>query len=377
MIVLKNVTVAGEATDVLVGAGKILAIGSYVVDERLITQTIDGTGKQLIPGLLDGHVHPIGGGGEGGFATRTPPLSATDFLEAGVTTVVGLLGTDGWTRTGIDLLAHLRGYTSQGIRSFLLSGSYAVPPVSITPSIAEDILLINEVIGIGEIAINDHRSTQPTVHELSRLASQGRIAGLLKGVRGTMNVHIGDGKRALALLEEVVETTDIPITQFLPTHINRSERIFEAGLRWAKQGGRIDFTTCTTEAFIKEGEIPAGQALQRALAAGIPLSRITMSSDAGASLPAFDESGKLLRLETGKPTSMLDAVREAVKHGVHFGDAIQTVTSNVAEAYGISGGDIRPGERADLLLIDDALQIDTILAEGHAIMIQKKWLLPK
>lgn len=377
MIILKNVTVAGEATDVLIGAGKILAIGSYTVDERLITQTIDGTGKQLIPGLLDGHVHPIGGGGEGGFATRTPPLSATDFLEAGVTTVVGLLGTDGWTRTGIDLLAHLRGYTSQGIRSFLLSGSYAVPPVSITPSIAEDILLINEVIGIGEIAINDHRSTQPTVHELSRLASQARIAGLLKGVRGTMNVHIGDGKRALALLEEVVEMTDIPITQFLPTHINRSERIFEAGLRWAKQGGRIDFTTCTTEEFIKEGEIPAGQALHRALAAGIPLTRITMSSDAGASLPAFDESGKLLRLETGKPTSMLDAVREAVKHGVHFKDAIQTVTSNVAEAYGISGGNIQPGERADLLLIDDALQIDTILAEGHAIMIQKKWLLPK
>ncbi len=159
----------------------------------------------------------------------------TDFLEGGVTTVVGLLGTDGWTRTGIDLLAHVRGYTIQGIRSFLLSGSYAVPPVSITKSIAEDILLINEVIGMGEIAINDHRSTQPTVHELARLASQARIAGLLKGVRGTMNVHIGDGKHALGLLEEVVETTDIPITQFLPTHINRSERIFDAGLRWAKQ----------------------------------------------------------------------------------------------------------------------------------------------
>ncbi|QNR20383.1 beta-aspartyl-peptidase [Exiguobacterium sp. Helios] len=377
MIVLKNVTLAGGVTDVWVGGGKILAIGSYTMDERLITQTIDGSGKQLVPGLLDGHVHPIGGGGEGGFSTRTLPLLATDFLEAGVTTVVGLLGTDGWTRTGIDLLAHMRGYMSQGIRSFLLSGSYAVPPVSITQSIAEDILLINEVIGIGEIAINDHRSTHPTVPEVARLASQARIAGLLKGVRGTMNVHIGDGKHALDLLNEVVETTDIPITQFLPTHINRSERIFDAGLRWAKQGGRIDFTTCTTETFIEEGEIPAGQALQRALAAGIPLRQITMSSDAGASLPAFDESGKLLRLETGKPTSILDAVRDAVKHGVQLKDAIQTVTSNVAEAYGISGGLIQEGERADLLLIDDALQIDTILAEGRAIMIQKKWLLPK
>ncbi len=76
MILLKNVTVAGKSTDVLIGGGKILAIGSYAVDERLITQMIDGSGKQLVPGLIDGHVHPIGGGGEGGFATRTPPLSA-------------------------------------------------------------------------------------------------------------------------------------------------------------------------------------------------------------------------------------------------------------------------------------------------------------
>ncbi|AFS69877.1 beta-aspartyl-peptidase [Exiguobacterium antarcticum] len=377
MIILKNVSVAGESTDVWIGAGKVLAIGSYAIDERLITETIDGTGKQLIPGLIDGHVHPIGGGGEGGFATRTAPLVATDFLAGGVTTVVGLLGTDGWTRTGMDLLAHVRGYTSQGIRPFLLSGSYAVPPVSITNSIAEDILLINEVIGIGEIAINDHRSTQPTVEELARLASQARIAGLLKGVNGTMNVHIGDGKQALRLLEKVVETTDIPITQFLPTHINRSERIFEAGLRWAKQGGRIDFTTCTTEAFIQEGEVPAGLALKRTLDAGIPLDQITMSSDAGASLPAFDENGKLLRLETGKPNSILEAVRDAVRHGVRLEDAIQTVTLNVARAYGISGGEIKIGERADLLLIDDALQIDTILANGRAIMIQKKWLLPR
>ncbi|MGX8236512.1 beta-aspartyl-peptidase [Exiguobacterium undae] len=377
MILLKEVRLAGESTDVLVGGGKILAIGSYAVDDRLITQTIDGAGKQLVPGLVDGHVHPIGGGGEGGFSTRTAPLLATDFLTGGVTTVVGLLGTDGWTRTGIDLLAHLRGYTSSGIQSFLLSGSYAVPPVSITDSIARDILLINEVIGIGEIAINDHRSTQPTVQELARLASEARMAGLLKGVTGTMNVHIGDGKQALRLLEEVVETTDIPITQFLPTHINRSERIFEAGLKWAKQGGRIDFTTCTTDAFIEEGEVPAGLALKRALEAGIPLEQITMSSDAGASLPAFDDAGKLLRLETGRPESMLEAVRDAVQYGISFEQAMQTVTCNVADAYGFSAGRILLGERADLLLIDDALQIDTILANGRAIMIQKKWLSPE
>ncbi|HBF58648.1 MAG TPA: beta-aspartyl-peptidase, partial [Exiguobacterium sp.] len=260
---------------------------------------------------------------------------------------------------------------------FLLSGSDMVPPVFLTHSTGHDIVLINEVIGIGEIAINDHRSTQPTAHELARLASEARIAGMVKGVSGTMNVHIGDGKQGLDLLHEVIETTDIPIGQFLPTHINRSERIFEAGLAWAKQGGRIDFTTCTTESFIAEGEIPAGQAVARAVAAGIPLEQITMSSDAGASLPAFDDAGRLVRIDTGKPSSLMQAVRDAVERGVAFDQAISTITRHVADAYGVSGGRIATGERADLLLIDDALQIDTILANGHAIMIQKKWLIPE
>ncbi|KQS44641.1 beta-aspartyl-peptidase [Exiguobacterium sp. Leaf196] len=377
MIVIEQVMWQQMPQNIYIAGNQIIGIGSYTIDEALITHRIDGRGKRLVPGFIDGHLHPIGGGGEGGFATRTAPLTVRDIFEGGVTTVVGLLGTDGWTRTGIDLLAHIRGYAASGIRPFLLSGSYMVPPVFLTHSTGHDIVLINEVIGIGEIAINDHRSTQPTAHELARLASEARIAGMVKGVSGTMNVHIGDGKQGLDLLHEVIETTDIPIGQFLPTHINRSERIFEAGLAWAKQGGRIDFTTCTTESFVDEGEIPAGQAVARALAAGIPPEQITMSSDAGASLPAFNDAGRLVRIDTGKPSSLMQAVRDAVEHGVAFDQAISTITRHVADAYGVSGGQVATGERADLLLIDDALQIDTILANGHAIMIQKKWLIPE
>jgi beta-aspartyl-dipeptidase (metallo-type) len=252
-----------------------------------------------------------------------------------------------------------------------------VPPGFLTHSTGHDIVLINEVIVIGEIAVNDHRSTQPTAHELARLASEARIAGMVKGVSGTMNVHIGDGKQGLDLLHEVIETTDIPIGQFLPTHINRSERIFEAGLAWAKQGGRIDFTTCTTESFVDEGEIPAGQAVARALAAGIPPEQITMSSDPGASLPAFNDAGRLVRIDTGKPSSLMQAVRDAVEHCVAFDQAISSITRHVADAYGVLVGQVATGERADLFLIDGALQIDAILANGHAIMIQKKWLIPE
>ncbi|WP_114570468.1 beta-aspartyl-peptidase [Exiguobacterium flavidum] len=377
MFIVKGAVLNGKRVDLLTGGGEILRIGDLETPESFGMKTIDGRGLRLVPGLIDGHVHPIGGGGEGGFATRTPALDAFDFLEGGITTVVGLLGTDGLTRTGIDLLAHLRGYTETGMRTFMLTGSYAVPPVSITGSTAKDIVLIPEVIGVGEIAINDHRSTEPTDREIARIASEARVAGMLSGISGAMNVHIGDGKRRLSLLEQVVEETDVPVGQFLPTHINRSERIFEAGLAWAQKGGRIDFTTCTIPQFIEEGEIPAGQALKRALDEGIAIGQITMSTDAGASLPAFDADGRLTGLSTGKPSSLWKAVKAAVDAGVDFDEVIKTVTDNVAEAYGISGGRIVEGERADFLLVDEQLDIKMVVVGGNIVFEHGDWLIER
>jgi len=377
MFIVKGAVLNGSRVDLLAGGGEILKIGSIETPESLGVKTIEGSGLRLVPGLIDGHVHPIGGGGEGGFATRTPALDAFDFLAGGITTVVGLLGTDGLTRTGIDLLAHLRGYTETGLRTFMLTGSYAVPPVSITGSTGKDIVLIPEVIGVGEIAINDHRSTEPTDVEIARIASEARVAGMLAGVSGAMNVHIGDGKRRLSLLEQVVEETDVPIGQFLPTHINRSERIFEAGLAWAHKGGRNDFHTFNVPQFTEKGKNTAGQALKRALDEGVAIEQITMSTDAGASLPAFDADGRLTGLSTGKPSSLWKAIKEAVDAGVAFDEAIKTVTENVAGVYGIKGGRLAEGERADFLLVDELLDIKMVVAGGRIVFDQGEWVIER
>lgn len=55
---------------------------------------IRAEGKTVVPGFVDLHVHLLGGGGEAGPWSRTPEITLSKIIRAGVTTVVGLLGTD-------------------------------------------------------------------------------------------------------------------------------------------------------------------------------------------------------------------------------------------------------------------------------------------
>lgn len=130
-------------------------------------EVIDARGKILIPGLIDQHVHIIGGGGEGGFDTRTKEIEIESLLRAGITTVVGVLGTDGITRNLEALYAKAKELEIKGITSYIYTGSYGVPPITFTGRVDRDLVLIDKVIGVGEIAISDHRSSHPTEEELT------------------------------------------------------------------------------------------------------------------------------------------------------------------------------------------------------------------
>ena len=92
---------------VLLGGGKILFAGpgEPAIDDALVAERLDLEGKKLIPGLIDAHVHTIGGGGEGGFSTRVPAVELSQFTRFGVTSVVGLLGNDDETRSTATVLA--------------------------------------------------------------------------------------------------------------------------------------------------------------------------------------------------------------------------------------------------------------------------------
>ena len=336
-------------------------------------KVIDAKGKKVVPGFIDSHVHLIGGGGEGGFRTRTPEIQLTQATTAGITTLVGVLGTDGTTRTMPSLIAKARALEEEGITTYVQTGSYQVPVKTLTGKIEDDIILIDKIIGAGEIAIADHRSSQPTAEELAKIASAARIGGMLSGKSGIVNVHVGDSHDHLKVIEQVIENTDIPIRQFYPTHMNRNPHLFEAGIEYAKKGGWIDFTTSSIPKFLEEGEVKCSVALKRMLEAGVDIGQITFTSDGQASLPDFDKNGELIGLQIGQVSSLYEAVKDAVlNEGIPLEVAIRVITANPAAVLKLSQkGRIETGRDADLVLLDENLEIDTVIAMG-SVMVEKR-----
>ncbi|KMY48955.1 beta-aspartyl-peptidase [Peribacillus loiseleuriae] len=332
---------------------------------------IDASGMLIVPGFIDAHVHLIGGGGEGGYKTRTPEIQLTDATLAGITTLVGVIGTDGTTRTMPALLAKARALEEEGLTCFVQTGSYQVPVKTLTGKIEDDLILVDKIIGVGEIAIADHRSSQPTVGEIAKLASQARNGGLLSGKSGIVNIHVGDSYDHLQVIEEVVEKTELPISQFYPTHINRNPHLFEAGIKFAQKGGYIDFTTSTVQQFLDDGEVKASKALKQALDAGVEPTKITFTSDGQASLPNFDGAGNLLGLNVGKCMSLYKAVIDAIiEDGVSIEDAVRVVTENPASILKLAGkGRIEAKKDADLILLNkETYKIDTVFAMGQKMI---------
>ncbi|MDX1453023.1 MAG: beta-aspartyl-peptidase, partial [Oleiphilaceae bacterium] len=234
--------------DILIGGGRIIATAPKL-DLNLSgveLEIVDGGDSLVIPGLVDTLVHIVGGGGEGGFASRTPELPLSAAIRSGITTMIGALGTDSVTRTLSNLLAKARELQQGGIRCFCHTGSYHLPAKTLTGSVESDIVFIPEFIGVGEVAISDHRSSQPSTQQLASLAAEARVAGMIAGKSGIVSVHVGDGGQCLEPLWEVARQTDLPLTQFYPTHINRNPELFSAGITFAKAGGVIDLTTSTT-----------------------------------------------------------------------------------------------------------------------------------
>ena len=254
--------------DVLTAGSRILKIADEIPAVKdYDVQVIDGKGMLLFPGFIDSHVHILGGGGEGSYHTRTPEIMLTDITLGGVTTVAGCLGTDGTTRSMASLLAKARGLAEEGITTCIYTGSYQVPVRTLTGSIMDDLILIDKVVGCGEIAISDHRSSQPTKEEFARIVGDTRVGGILSGKAGLVNIHMGDGERMLSYLRYVAEETEIPPSNMLPTHINRSTRLLQDGIGYAAAlGGYVDLTTSSDPDFLEEDEVKASTGLRLMLA---------------------------------------------------------------------------------------------------------------
>ncbi len=354
--------------DLLVADGRIAWMGKgLTVPANWPLSRVDGRDSYLVPGLVDPLAHITGGGGEGGFAFRTLELAASEALKAGVTTLVAALGTDSLTRTPAQVLGKVREFRAAGVSAFMYTGSYHLPVKTLTGTVESDIILIPEVLGVGEVAISDHRSSAPTHHELARLASEARVAGLLAGKSGVSFFHLGDGRGALAPLRALRDETDIPLRQLYPTHCNRNPWLFAEAIEWGKAGGWVDLTTSSFPDLLEDGERLAADGLAELLAAGVPAERITFSSDANASLPRFDGEGRLIEMRCGQIASLWQQCVRATQLGVSLERALAAVTSNPAQALGLgSKGRIGVGQDADLLLIHArTFAIERVMSGGQ------------
>lgn len=351
--------------DILLSGSQIADIQPEISFSYPGTRVIDVQGRKVIPGLIDQHVHVTGGGGESGFASRVPELMLSTVIKAGVTTLVGLLGTDSRTRSVENLFAKTKALNEEGITAYCLTGAYEYPSPTLTGSVGDDIIFVNECIGV-KLAISDHRSSNVTKEELIRLASEARIAGLVSGKPGYVHLHTGADRAKLDMLVDIIKTTPIPPKHFRPTHLGRN---VEAAVEFAKLGGYIDFTS---------GENPS-QSAERIKEAidQAPFDRITLSSDSNGSMPKWGPNWDLVGITAAKMSTLYETILALHREqGVPLGKALCLVTENIAKALEIypRKGCLKPESDADLLILGENLEIEWMIAKGRILMEEKKLL---
>jgi len=373
MLLIKNAIVYSPELqgkkDLLIGGSSILAISDKIdVPHGVDVEVFDAKGLVVVPGLIDNHVHIAGAGGEGGPATRTPELAISKMFEGGVTTVIGCLGTDGFTRSVESVLMKAKSLRHEGASAWIWTGAYQVPCPTITGDNGKDIALIEEIIGVGELAISDHRSSCPSTTELIRITAQARVGGMLGKKAGIVNIHLGDAKNPFQPLHEAVNHSELKYTQFLPTHCNRNDYIFEDAKEYGKKG-YIDITTSAWPYF-KDEEIKPSTALKILLEAGVPVGHITFSSDACGSLPGFDEQGRLVKLEMGLPSANIRELADAVLiEKIPLETSLKVLTSNVATILKLPNkGFISSGMDADLLFLKPDMKVAHLIAMGKWVV---------
>jgi beta-aspartyl-dipeptidase (metallo-type) len=327
-------------------------------------EEVDVAGRRVVPGLLDCHVHLTGGGGEAGAHTRVPPVALSRFTTGGTTTVVGVLGTDDAIRSTEELVVTARGLNTEGLTAFCHTGGYHLPLRTATGSVRRDLLLVDLVLGVGELAISDHRSSQPTVDELLRVAAEVHVAGLMSGKAGILHLHVGDGERGLGPVHEMLDRSELPAAVFHPTHVNRRRALFAEALALAERGCVIDITAFPVE----DGEdaYSAAEALLRYLDAGLPPARVTVSSDAGGTLPVFDVDGRVTALDVGRPAALADTLQTLITMGQPLERILPAFTSNVARLLLLPHkGHLAVGADADLVVLDETGGVADVMARGR------------
>ncbi|WP_082008415.1 amidohydrolase family protein [Photobacterium gaetbulicola] len=160
----------------------------------------------------------------------------------------------------------------------------------------------------------------------------------------------------------------LPIHHFSPTHVARTEPLFNQAIEFARKGGFIDITSGGSRF------TPPEQAVKYAMASGVEAHHITISSDGNGSLPKFDETGALVGMAAADVNSNLLILPKLINAGIAPELAIAMVTANVADSLGIKKGRVEAGFDADLCIFNDDFSLNSVIAHGKTMMLNGKML---
>jgi len=351
--------------DILVINDRIVGLGRDISPRLgldLGTEIYDAKDKMVCPGIIDSHLHLIGGGGAAGFVSRVKEIPVEDIVRYGVTTVVGCLGLDHISKSAKTLLIKANALESAGISSYIFTGSWVFPPITVTGSVEHDLVFIDKVIGV-KLAVGEASSTHPDKRELKNLIGEIRRASQLSGKAGILHVHLGpDSQEWIKLFQEIVSEINIPPSKVIFTHANRSEEMLNLTSEYTKQGGAIDLTA-SLNPVERPGSIRASEALKTMLGQGLPIERVTLTSDGNASrvLP----SGEIIYVGIEPLLSEIKAL--VMEQKVSLTSALKLVTTNPARLYQIEvyKRSLMLVKEADLIVKNDLLEISDVMSKGN------------
>ena len=367
MLLIKNTNLYSPTflgkKDILISNGKVVAIEDEITKHNVFSEVWDAQGLTTTPGFIDQHIHVIGAGGKHGFASMTPQLHLGELIKCGTTSVVGLLGTDGSTRSIKTLYSKIQALNQEGISAYMYTGYYGLDKVYLMNSLQEDMIYIDCVLGC-KIAISDIRSSYPSALELLRLLRNVRVGGMLSGKKGILHLHLGALSSKMDLLFEIVENYEFPIEHISPTHVGRTKDLFEQAIIFAKMGGMIDITTGASK------YTDPYKSVLYALENNVSIDNITFSSDGNAGLDKLDDNNNLVGFRSAPFDKNLEEVINLRKlGGVAFEDSLKLITSNPAKNLGLkSKGHVKNNFDADLCFFDSDLKLSSVIANGKFMM---------
>ncbi len=349
--------------DILIGGEKILAVEDNIDINLKSADQIDAQGKIVTSGLIDQHIHLTGAGGKHAFSSMTPEISISELIQCGTTTVMGMLGTDGVTRSLQGLYAKVKGLEQEGISAYMLTGYFGIPTTTMLGSVLEDIVFIDKVIGC-KTAISDARASFPTENELLKVLREVHVGGLTSGKGGILHVHLGALESRMDILLNLVKKHHFPIRHISPTHVGRTKPLFEQAIEFAKLGGMIDISTGGTKY-----DLPFKQVLY-ALEKGVSINNITLSSDGNAGMAKTDENGNIVYLYKAPVDLNLKQVISLIQEaGMAISDAFKLITTNPARNLSLAHkGKVMTGFDADLCFFDKQFNLTDVISRGNIMM---------